>query len=156
RFMHVGDTPPTVTTPTTDDSHLPWYKGLPPYMWFVFVVASLGWLVDTMDQQLFNLARKPAMMELLRDSSVEAPAIAEVEQRIASGALAEAERGEAIAAAYDNRVNAYGSYATSIFIVGWALGGIVFGIIGDKFGRARTLLMTILMYSLCTGLSAIS
>ena len=39
----------------------PWYKELTRYHWFVFVVAALGWLFDTMDQQLFLLARKPAI-----------------------------------------------------------------------------------------------
>ena len=36
------------------------------YHWFVLIVAALGWMFDTMDQQLFNLARKPAITELLR------------------------------------------------------------------------------------------
>ena len=39
----------------------PWWKELTRYQWFVFIVASLGWLFDTMDQQLFTLARKPAV-----------------------------------------------------------------------------------------------
>ncbi len=38
----------------------PWYRDLTRYHWFVLIVAALGWLFDTMDQQLFNLARKPA------------------------------------------------------------------------------------------------
>lgn len=50
----------------------------------------------------------------------------------------------------------WGSYATSIFLIGWATGGLVFGVIGDRFGRAKTMLMTILLYSACTGLSALS
>lgn len=50
----------------------------------------------------------------------------------------------------------WGSYATSIFLLGWATGGLIFGAIGDRFGRARTMLMTILLYSICTGLSAMS
>ena len=43
----------------------PWYKELNSYHWFVFIVAALGWLFDTMDQQLFNLARRPAIIDLL-------------------------------------------------------------------------------------------
>src|SRR5256885_2590515 len=50
----------------------------------------------------------------------------------------------------------YGGYATSIFLMGWATGGLVFGILGDRIGRARTMLWTILIYSLFTGLSALS
>jgi MFS family permease len=86
----------------------------------------LGWLFDTMDQQLFNLARKPAVTELIAS----APS--------------------------DPRVDQYGSYATSIFMIGWATGGLVFGMLGDRIGRARTMILTILVYSLCTGLSALS
>src|SRR6516164_10890987 len=43
----------------------PWWRELNRYHWFVFLVASLGWLFDTMDQQLFNIARRPAIRALL-------------------------------------------------------------------------------------------
>ena len=45
---------------------VPWWRLLNRYHWFVFIVAALGWLFDTMDQQLFNLARVPAMKTLLK------------------------------------------------------------------------------------------
>src|SRR6058998_855979 len=47
----------------------------------------------------------------------------------------------------------YGAWATSIFIVGWATGGLIFGMMGDRWGRAKTMAATILVYALCTGLS---
>ena len=47
---------------------VPWYRMLNGYHWFVFIVCSLGWLFDTMDQQLFNIARRPAMRKLLEPS----------------------------------------------------------------------------------------
>ena len=108
----------------------PWYRELTRYHWFVLIVAALGWLFDTMDQQLFNLARKPAIQELLRESPT-----AEV-------------KGEV--------VDEYSGYATAIFLLGWATGGLGFGILGDRIGRAKTMLLTILVYSLFTGLSAFS
>ena len=46
-----------------------------------------------------------------------------------------------------------GNWATSIFILGWATGGLIFGPVGDKWGRARTMALTILIYAACTGLS---
>jgi MFS family permease len=46
--------------------------------------------------------------------------------------------------------------ATSIFLLGWATGGLGFGVLGDRIGRAKTMLWTILIYSICTGLSALS
>ncbi|HKX63101.1 MAG TPA: MFS transporter [Verrucomicrobiae bacterium] len=52
--------------------------------------------------------------------------------------------------------NQYGAYATAIFVAGWATGGLIFGAVGDRIGRARTLTMTVLMYSVFTGLSALS
>jgi MFS family permease len=101
-----------------------WYGELNRYHWFVLIVAALGWLFDTMDQQLFTLARKPAIAELLGVSPS------------------------------DPRVDEYGAYTTAIFIIGWATGGLFFGVLGDRYGRARTMLLTILVYSLFTGLSA--
>jgi len=115
-----------------DDSNAtgPWWKSLNRYHWFVLIVAALGWLFDTMDQQLFNLARVPAMKELLKGLDGGPPS--------------------------NELVAEYGGYATSIFLIGWASGGLIFGILGDKIGRAKTMLLTILIYSLCTGLSALS
>jgi MFS family permease len=46
--------------------------------------------------------------------------------------------------------------ATAIFILGWATGGLVFGLFGDRWGRTRTMMVTILLYSLFTGLSALA
>jgi len=41
----------------------------------------------------------------------------------------------------------------SVFLVGWAVGGIFFGRLGDRLGRARTLTLTVLLYACFTGLS---
>jgi len=56
----------------------------------------------------------------------------------------------------DEIIKLYGGYATSIFVAGWATGGLFFGAMGDRIGRAKTLTMTVFMYSICTGLSAFS
>ena len=108
-----------------------WYKELTKYHWFVLIVAALGWLFDTMDQQLFNLARVPAMKELLAVPNQTPDELKAL-------------------------VNFYGPLATSIFMIGWATGGLIFGVLGDRVGRAKVMLWTILIYSICTGLSAIS
>jgi MFS family permease len=44
--------------------------------------------------------------------------------------------------------------AQSVFVAGWALGGLIFGSLGDRIGRAKTLAITVLIYSLFTGLSS--
>ena len=33
----------------------------------------------------------------------------------------------------------------SVFMIGWALGGVIFGVLGDRLGRAKTMMMTILV-----------
>ena len=104
----------------------PWWKGLTSYHWFVFAMASMAWVFDCLDQQVFILARQDALKALLPKTT---------EMSI---------------------VIQYAAYSTSVFMIGWATGGLIFGAIGDRIGRARTLAITVLMYSLCTGLSAFS
>lgn len=127
--MHF-DNPASTPPPAGGASDLPWYRQLNSYHWLVLVVASLGWLFDTMDQQLFNLARRPAVTQLLGVKPGD-PA--------AAGMIAE-----------------YAGYATMIFMIGWALGGVFFGVLGDRIGRAKTMIITIVLYSFFTGLSALS
>lgn len=43
-----------------------------------------------------------------------------------------------------------GSYINSLYIVGWAIGGILFGWAGDKFGRVRTMSVAILFIAIFT------
>ncbi len=50
----------------------------------------------------------------------------------------------------------YAPYTVCFFLVGWAIGGLIFGALGDRFGRARMLTVTVLLYSICTGLSSLS
>ena len=104
----------------------PWYKELKRYHWFVFIVCCLGWGLDCFDQQIFNIMRNPAVSQLMEKDSTD-PTVAE-----------------------------YGGYATSIMLLGWGFGGILFGIMGDKFGRARTMILTIFVYAIFTGLSGLA
>ncbi|MEE9550464.1 MAG: MFS transporter, partial [Candidatus Binatia bacterium] len=50
----------------------------------------------------------------------------------------------------------YGGIILSIFTIGWALGGVFFGVIADRYGRAKTMALTILVYASFTGLSGLS
>jgi len=47
-------------------------------------------------------------------------------------------------------------WATGLFIAGWATGGLLFGLLGDRWGRVRTMTLTIPVYSLFTGLSGLA
>ncbi len=48
----------------------------------------------------------------------------------------------------------YAGYVLASTVFGWATGGVIGGIIADYIGRKRTMILTILAYSLTTGLSA--
>ncbi len=50
----------------------------------------------------------------------------------------------------------YAPYTTSVFLIGWAIGGLIFGALGDRYGRAKMLTLCVLLYSVCTGLGAFS
>ena len=47
-------------------------------------------------------------------------------------------------------------YATTSMILGWATGGIIFGMMSDKIGRVKTMVATLLVYSVFTGLSGLA
>jgi MFS family permease len=96
------------------------------YHWLVVIIASAGWLFDCMDQRLFILAREPAMIELLGATTA------------------------------TDEVKTLSGYATTAMILGWATGGILFGMMSDRVGRVKTMMATLLVYSGFTGLSGLS
>lgn len=55
----------------------------------------------------------------------------------------------------DVEVGQIGSIILAIFMLGWFFGAIGFGILADKLGRRKTMILTILIYSLATGLCAL-
>jgi len=54
------------------------------------------------------------------------------------------------------QIGLYGGVVLSIFMIGWALGGLIFGPIADWYGRAKTMAITILIYASFTGLCGIA
>lgn len=54
------------------------------------------------------------------------------------------------------RIGWYGGIVLSIFMMGWACGGLIFGPIADRYGRSKTMALTILIYAGFTGLCAIA
>ena len=104
------------------------FEGVKPYHFLVLVIASCGWLFDCMDQRIFVLARESALKQLLAGDV----------QNV------------------DEVLKSYIGFATMWMIFGWATGGIIFGMMSDKLGRVKTMVVTLFVYSGFTGLSAAS
>ncbi len=88
--------------------------------------ALLGWMFDGMEMGLFPLVGKDALRELLGGSPVQAD------------------------------LDLWYGVVLAAFLIGAATGGVVFGWLGDKIGRVRAMTVSVLLYSLCSGLSAAS
>jgi MFS family permease len=101
-------------------------RGFTRYQWLVFFVVWAGWSLDATDFGLFSLVLRPAVTELLGGE----PTIADI-----------------------GRV---GGIISTVGLLGWAVGGFLFGIIADYIGRVRTLALSILIYSVFTGLQGLS
>ncbi len=98
------------------------------YQWIVLFAAWLGWGFDIFDGLLFNYVAPNAIPSLLGLT------IGSPEARTAT--------------LYWTGV------ITAIFLVGWAVGGVLFGPISDRYGRKRVLLITMVLYAVGTGLCA--
>ncbi|GKS57572.1 MFS transporter [Nitrospira sp.] len=107
-----------------------WWHSITPYQWLVLFVAWLGWVFDAMDATIYAIVLHPALDELL-PSATGTPT-------------------------HEEQIGWYGGVIFSIFLIGWAIGGIAFGIVADRYGRTKTLIVTILVYAGFTGLAAFS
>jgi MFS family permease len=85
-----------------------------------------GWTLDGMDSVIYALVLVPSLRELLPRSGI---------------------------AATKGNIGYYGGLLFALFLVGWGL-AFLWGPLGDKFGRVRTLMLTVLCYSVFTLLSA--
>jgi len=93
-----------------------------------FWAAWSGWVLDGMDSVIYALVLAPAMKELLPKSGMEAtPA----------------------------NIAFIGSILFALFLMGWGL-SFLWGPLADRFGRARCLAATIVMFSVFTGAAAFS
>lgn len=101
------------------------FKELTPVQWKSGIAAWLGWFFDGLDMHLYTLVAAIYVQELVRANSPTAP-----------------------------MVKTASSLIQAAFLVGWAIGGGLFGRIGDRLGRSRALGLTILTYAVFTGLQA--
>jgi len=102
---------------------LPWYAGVTRYQWLVLVIASAGRVFDAFEGQLFNITRVHLLADLL------------------------GVRGDS------PEIKRWGDILLAVFLVGGTAGGIVFGMLADRFGRQPIMAATILFYSVFSGLT---
>ncbi|CAN5323644.1 hypothetical protein BH11PLA2_BH11PLA2_00900 [soil metagenome] len=95
--------------------------------WLALLAALLGWMFDGMEMGLFPLVARDALAEILGNVSKNHP-----------------------------DVDRWFSIVMAAFLIGAATGGVVFGWLGDKIGRVRAMSVSVLLYSLSSGLSALS
>lgn len=100
-----------------------WHDGVSRYQWLVLAIASAGWVFDTFEGQLFNITRSQLLSEILGVP----PA--------------------------DPSIKKYGDAFLGVFLAGGTVGGLLFGSLADRFGRRPTMIATILMYSIFSGLT---
>ena len=106
----------------------PTFFDLTRYQWTVLFAAWLGWGFDVFDGLLFNYIAPNCVPTLLG---------LEIGSKAAkSGVLL------------------WTGICTSVLLIGWAIGGIVFGRVADKIGRSKTLLWTMVLYGVGTAACA--
>ncbi|TDU64041.1 putative MFS family arabinose efflux permease [Prosthecobacter fusiformis] len=113
-------------TPTASKPEITRLRDLTTHQKKSGLAAWLGWLFDGLDMHIYTLVATPFVALLLMKDGL---------------------------AASPGEVDTKASIIQAAFLVGWALGGGVFGWIGDRLGRSRTLVLTILFYAGFTGLS---
>ena len=100
------------------------------YQWTVLFAAWLGWGFDVFDGLLFNYVAPNCVPTLL---------------------------GLAISSPEAKQATLFWTgLLTSVLLLGWAAGGVIFGLICDRIGRTRTLLLTMLLYAVGTAACAFS
>src|SRR5687767_15778893 len=104
--------------------------GLTRYQWTVLLAAWLGWGFDVFDAFLFNYVAPNCVPTLL-------------------GLQIGSEEAKS-ATLYWTGV------LTSLLLIGWAIGGVLFGIVCDRLGRVRTMMLTMLVYSIGTAACALA
>jgi MFS family permease len=108
---------------STESSPPKWYHGVTRYQWLILAIASAGWVFDIYQGQIFNITRQHLLVDILKDRATDAA------------------------------IKSYGDIFLAIFLVGGAVGGMLFGSLADRYGRKPMIAATILMYSVFSGLT---
>jgi MFS family permease len=118
-----------LTAPTPLATAQRTWLGFSRYQWVVIGAGWAGWGCDVFDSTLFNFVAPSCIPQLLH---------------LTPGSAAAHE-----AAAF------WTGAITSLLLISWAAGGVLFGWVADRTGRRRALLGTIVLYAVGTGMCAL-
>jgi MFS family permease len=113
------------------DQSGPWYRGVTRYQWLVLAIASAGWVFDVFEGQIL-VSLKVQLLESLIPGTHNQTA-------------------DDLKHARELVFN----IGLTAFLIGGAVGGLLFGKLADRFGRRSMLIATISMYSVFTALTAV-
>jgi len=108
------------------------YETQPLYRWIALAAGLLAWGFDGVEQGVYTIMTRPALKDLIPGLSGLPP-----DQM-------------------DGSVGFYFGLSMAMWLWGAAAGGIIFGCMGDRFGRVRSLMVSVTTYAVFTGLSALS
>ena len=116
----------------TEPEELDLYEAKPSYRWLALVAALMAWGFDGVEQQVYAIMTRRALKDLI-------PGLAAMP-----------------ANEIDGVIGYYFGLAMAMWLWGAAVGGVVFGRLGDRWGRVKALLLAVTIYAVCTGLSALT
>jgi len=123
-----------------------WYHNIKRGQWLALAAALLGWLFDGFEMGIVPPLSRTALVELLEPNPMPALDSSGVDP----AALREARQH------LDKLVGEWNGYIYAAFLVGAACGGWLFGWIGDRIGRVRAMVFSVLTYALFTGLCGLA
>jgi MFS family permease len=120
-----------------------WYSGATAGQWLALLAALLGWMFDGFEQGVFPMVGRPALVQLL--------GLQDFDRQAKDETLAPDARRQA-KDAVDGPVRDWNAVMSAAYLLGAAAGGLVFGWLGDRLGRVRAMVFSVLTYALFTGL----
>jgi len=124
--------------------------------------ALLAWTFDGVEQGVYTVMSRGALKDLIPQIKAELQELKTINTAIMAGTEAgrptgaEEERRAALTKEIDTEIGRYFGLALAMWLWGAAAGGVLFGRLGDRFGRVKPLMAAVVTYSLFTGMSALS
>lgn len=136
------------------------YQTRPFYRWLALLAALMAWGFDGVEQGVYTIMTRDALKDLVPSVTPLVQQAADLKsQMLAAEPIRRSELEGLLKAAtrrIDTTVGPFFSLSLAMWMWGAALGGVLFGRMGDRCGRVRSMLLSVSLYASFTGLSALS